>query len=204
MLSRALLCSWPGLRSSWEHGSWSGLATSLLFAVLLNFSLVVTFVWFETISPEARLGLWSALGAAWIGCSILAWRARAPETPEDKMIATVDLFRRAQGEYLQGNWVEAELQLLRLLEEHHEDCDARLLLATLYRHTRRYDEARRELAHLEQLDTAVKWRWEIAREQEELRESPDNGTEQANHETTEADEQPATVPFARPDIEQAA
>ena len=44
-------------------------------------------------------------------------------------------------EYLRGNWLEAESLLQRLIRESARDFDVHLLLATLYRRTRRYDEA---------------------------------------------------------------
>jgi cytochrome c-type biogenesis protein CcmH/NrfG len=51
------------------------------------------------------------------------------------------------------------------------------MLATLYRHTRRYDEAAKQLDRLDRLDEAVKWRWEIERERELLKRKAALGTE---------------------------
>jgi hypothetical protein len=76
-----------------------------------------------------------------------------------------DLFRSAQSEYLRGNWFQAEAILLRLLERDPRDAEARLLLATLLRHTKRFKEAREQLACLARFESAERWTEEIEREQ---------------------------------------
>jgi len=66
--------------------------------------------------------------------------------------------------------------------------DALLLLATLYRHTRRCDEAAKQLDRLDRLDEAVKWRWEIEHERELLKRraaSPRKNAESSDSEGTE-------------------
>jgi hypothetical protein len=188
MRARALLYFWPGLPALWDYGACTGLVTAVLFSVLLNFALVVTFIWFETITPVARSCLWWTLAIAWAGFAVRGLRT-TPRNSAAKMLGSLDLFCRAQGEYLRGNWVEAELQLVKLLDDNSADCDARLLLASLYRHTGRVDEALAQLRHLEQLDSAVKWRWEIEQERTLLRERQESTPEAA----TSAAEMPASL-----------
>jgi cytochrome c-type biogenesis protein CcmH/NrfG len=65
---------------------------------------------------------------------------------------------------LRGNWFETECVLAGLLRRDLRDVDARMMLATLYRHTGRIDEAVEELDRLERIDEAAKWALEIARE----------------------------------------
>jgi hypothetical protein len=60
--------------------------------------------------------------------------------------------------------------LVRQLKGQPGDVESRLLLATLLRHIKRYDEARRELAHLEKLERALPWQTEIAAERHWLDE----------------------------------
>ncbi|MDA1055475.1 MAG: hypothetical protein O3C40_34175 [Planctomycetota bacterium] len=43
------------------------------------------------------------------------------------------------------------------------------MLATLYRRTKRYDEATKQLDRLDRLDEACKWRCEIAQERDTLK-----------------------------------
>jgi predicted Zn-dependent protease len=78
--------------------------------------------------------------------------------------AVAGLFQRAQAEYLKGSWYEAEAVLEQLLRIRADDAEARLMLATLLRHTRRIDEAGQQLRILERLDAAGPWMVEIRRE----------------------------------------
>jgi hypothetical protein len=90
-----------------------------------------------------------------------------------------ELFSRAQVEYLRGQWFEAESLLLRLLRDDPADLEGRLLLATLYRHTRRSELARSQLDQIERFPHGVRWRWEIMQERSRL--------EAAEHEVSPAD-----------------
>jgi thioredoxin-like negative regulator of GroEL len=71
------------------------------------------------------------------------------------------LFRRAQAEYLQGDYFQAEATLTGLLAREPRDAEARLLLATLLRHTQRYEEAEDQLKQLSRFETAARWQIEI-------------------------------------------
>jgi cytochrome c-type biogenesis protein CcmH/NrfG len=81
------------------------------------------------------------------------------------------LFPQALGEYLKGNWYEAESICHQLLRGKVRDVEAQLMLATILRHTGRYAEARARLDDLQRLDDAAKWEWEIANELERLVEA---------------------------------
>ncbi|MCH2180662.1 MAG: hypothetical protein MK108_01530 [Mariniblastus sp.] len=78
------------------------------------------------------------------------------------------LFNRAQGEYLKGNWLEVERILKGRLKHSDRDVESRLLLATLYRHTRRPELARAELESLKRFDESVHWDFEIRNEFERI------------------------------------
>jgi hypothetical protein len=71
--------------------------------------------------------------------------------------------------YLKGNWFEAEYFLSGLLAANPRDVDAALMLATLLRHTGRFDEALEGLARLERCEDAERWHWEIGRERDLVR-----------------------------------
>ena len=49
----ALLCCWPGLPGLWYRGRWSSLALAIAFAVLLNLTIVSSFVWTGIFRDEA-------------------------------------------------------------------------------------------------------------------------------------------------------
>ena len=165
---RALLvatCFWPGLPRLWCRGEWPSLAAAVAFGGALNLVLVSSFVWPELLPSSLVLAGWLLVLAA---CSISALRAYR-SLPELLCVAGVDdrgLFIRAQGEYLKGHWYEAESSLQQLLSRSPHDVDAGLMLATLYRHTRRYDEALAWLERLDRLEAAERWQWEIARERQ--------------------------------------
>ena len=79
------------------------------------------------------------------------------------------LFQEAQTEYLKGNWQEAEDLLRRLLRRNSADVNAHLMLATLFRRTRRLEECQAQLRRMERFEASLKWQPEIDREQYLLR-----------------------------------
>jgi hypothetical protein len=156
---------WPGLPQLWYEGAWSALALAIGFGLLLNLLLAVTFVWIELLTPPLLTVGWLALGVLWL-LSVIGARGAVQRTMEPAQDeAGQDLFRSAQSEYLRGNWFQAEAILLRLLERDPRDAEARLLLATLLRHTKRFKEAREQLACLARFESAERWTEEIEREQ---------------------------------------
>ena len=81
------------------------------------------------------------------------------------------VFEEALEDYLKGNWFEAERKLNLLLRRDEHDLEARLLMATLLRHTKRFDDATHQLNLLVRLDGAHRWALEIHREGELLTEA---------------------------------
>jgi len=155
---------WPGLPQLWLDGAWSGLALAIGSAALLNLLLLSTFVWVELLAPPVLLVGWLAVGAVWIGSAGLAYLTGKRRGSDRQAASTEDLFRHALGEYLRGNWYEAETVLGRLLRCEPRDIEARLMLASLLRHTRRLQEARQQLIRLERLEGCEKWSLEIGTE----------------------------------------
>jgi hypothetical protein len=146
---------------------WSGLVLAAGFAVLIDWLLAASFVWVELLSPmDLRLG-WMAAGSLWGTAAILSagfGRATPGASSRDPV------FRGALKDYLQGNWFEAESALGRLLRRAPRDVEGRLLLATLLRRNRRYDEALDQLDRLERLRDAARWAREIAQERQRIAE----------------------------------
>ena len=159
---------WPGLPQLWLDGAWSGLALAVAAAGLLNVLLLSTLVWVEWFSPAlAKLG-WVATGGLWVGAAIFAAHAQAKSARQADN-PPQDLFRRAQAEYLQGDYFQAEATLAELLTANPRDAEARLLLATLLRHTQRIDEAEDQLRQLTRFETAARWQIEITSERARLK-----------------------------------
>jgi len=160
---------WPGLPRLWAHGDWVALFWAAVFAVLLNSALVVTWIWPELVSPTIRVALWLALAAVWLTATAwYAWRLRFETVSPQRLADLGELFRQAQVHYLGADWYQAEATLRRLLRADSQDVDSRLMLATLMRRTGRCDEARRELARLEQLERSEKWQLEIEQEHKKI------------------------------------
>ena len=169
---------WPGLVHLWVRGSWAGLALAIGFTALANLLAATALVWNEWLPPRVRWMGALALAVIWVAAWVEAradWRRWLSEWSEGESLPAVDAaqlsdewFRDAQRAYLAGDWVLAEKTLLRLLKQDSRDAEARLMLATLWRHEGRTDEASRELDRLERLETAAAWDYEIACERERI------------------------------------
>jgi hypothetical protein len=159
---------WPGLTQLWFSGAWWGLAIGCGFAWLLNLALVSTLVWTEWIDPWSRLGVWVLLLVVWAASVTLSFRQLLSDNPQQAAKTAEDLFRRAQREYLTGNWIKAEHLLTQLIANNGKDVDAHLLMASMLRRTGQVAEASERLRRLAAMDGADKWQSEIARERQLL------------------------------------
>ena len=163
---------WPGLPQIWKRGTWLGLAMAVGFAVLVNLSLMTSLIWSELTSPGMRIISWVLVGLIWLasaaasygwarasnGCGQDPSRQQGPEAPLAEGLQY----------YLQKNWFEAERVFRRLLRRNSRDTDAGLMLATLLRHTERFEEAKIQLQRLGRIDGSEKWDLEIRQEQRML------------------------------------
>jgi hypothetical protein len=161
---------WPGLPQVWAYGSWAGLAVAIGVAVVLDVLLLVSFGWSELLGPNWRTALWAVFGAAWIGASLWSLRDCRRRTVVGSPDPNADTFAEALGDYLRGDYYQAEHVLESLLRRNLRDVDARLMLATLLRRTGRLDEATQQLDTLARFEGAGKWELEIRRERELLAE----------------------------------
>jgi tetratricopeptide (TPR) repeat protein len=167
-LARWFTPLWPGLTQLWFSGAWWGLAIGCGFAWLLNLAVVSTVVWTEWLDPWSRVGVWILLLLVWAGSVTLSFRQLWTDNPEAAAKAAEDLFRRAQREYLTGNWIQAEQLLTQLLALDGKDVNAHLLMASLLRRTGQLAEAAERLRRLSTMDGTEKWRGEIDRERKIL------------------------------------
>lgn len=162
---------WPGLLLISRDGSWLGLAIAVGFTALLNLALASSILWSELFTEGLRSLIWAVVGGIWAVSAIFAsrWDSRKarPQNPSPRE----DSFALAMDHYLKGNWFEAEYVLSGLLAANPRDVDAALMLATLWRHTGRFDEAIEGLDRLERCEDAQKWLWEIGRERDLVRQA---------------------------------
>ncbi len=160
---------WPGLSLIWRHGSWLGLAIAVGFTALVNLALASSILWSELFTAGLRSLIWAVVGGIWALSAIFASRWDSREARPQNMPPREDSFALAMDHYLKGNWFEAEYLLSGLLAANPRDVDAGLMLATLWRHTGRLDEALEGLARLERCEDAKKWLWEIGQERDLVR-----------------------------------
>lgn len=171
-----LLCSWPGLPGLWYRGQWTSLLLAIGFSLLLNVALVSSFIWpwilgetFPAIAWPALIVVW--VTSTWVGQRRLPDLMAAPRGEKVAELRTGDtLFIQAQDEYLRGHWEAAAGLLERQLHQQPRDVEARLLLATLLRHRREFQQARFHLGELAKLDAATEWQFEMQQEHELLRQ----------------------------------
>ncbi len=180
-----LTCGWPGLPKLWLRGHWSGLLPAVAFAVLLNTTIVGSFIWPELLARRLVVLCWTLVGASWCLSVVLGYRQWLA-LQNNAAPSHEDLFLQAQAEYLRGHWFEAEARLRQLLLGDPRDADAHLMLATLFRHTRRYEQAERQLLLLERLDGAEKWSLEIDQERQQLKRLEEEPTKQVQAEQQDA------------------
>lgn len=159
---------WPGLPQLWQDGAWSALGLAVGSGVLLNLLVLSTFLWVELLAGRLVLAGWLVLGVLWAGSATASYHVQQTRKREPAGGSAEALFRESQSEYLRGNWFIAETILSRLLDHNPRDLEARLLLASVLRHTKRYKEASDHLARLERLEGAIRWQQEIAIERDRL------------------------------------
>jgi tetratricopeptide (TPR) repeat protein len=159
---------WPGAARIWQRGDFRGLVLAALFACALNVALLLAVVWPYWAPIEAKWASWLMVVTLWGAGgwesmkSRQAWQHAVDQDPQ------LDLFLAARAEYLKGNRTEAERCLVQLLQSNDQDIEARLLLATLYRHAQRWDDAKEQLRRLQRWRNAARWNMEIRREWERI------------------------------------
>jgi hypothetical protein len=149
------------------------LAVAVAAAALLNAVFLGTWFWTDLFAPGLRIISWVLLGTAWsVSVGYWAWADRPGQRRGSAPGKTGGrAFEEAQEDYLKGNWFEAERKLNLLMRRDEHDLEARLLMATLLRHTKRFDDATHQLNLLVRIDGAQRWALEIHREGELLMEA---------------------------------
>jgi hypothetical protein len=137
-------------------------------------AVIWSFAWLESRADWRRyLAEWKTMdladqrtvgaGTREVADSMGAMGTDEPEKQESEEQSN-RLYHAAQQQYLAGDWLRCEQLLRQLLKLDKRDIEARLLLATLWRHLDRTEEAARQLHQLERLEAAAPWSYEIAQE----------------------------------------
>jgi len=173
---------WPGLWRAWQ-GEWRGLALAVSFAIGLNVALLSSFGSADGLIgglPQRTVAVvsWLLVLGLWSWGLILARRGRlvVQATSDIDVELATEQLRQAQQEYLRGHWIEAETLLRRLLRENSRDMEAQLLLASVQRRTRQWNEAQKTLRVLQATGPAAgKWLMEIEAELARIDELENDG-----------------------------
>jgi hypothetical protein len=148
------------------------------FGAALNAALVTTFVWPEWFGAGGSqaatigmswlivLGLW-ALGWFWLRRVVAE---HLPTADRDTRNELERVFQQAQHAYLKGHWIETETLLRQALSADRSDVEARLLLASVQRRTKRWGEGRLTLQTLLDDEGTARWRPEIETELKRIAE----------------------------------
>jgi hypothetical protein len=161
---------WPGLPQICFYGSWSGLGLAIGAALALNALLLVSFGWTELIGANLRSTFWVAFAVVWIAA--IVWSSKqCRQKVAAGLESEADVFGRAVDCYLKGDVYQTEQTLEELLRRNVRDLEARLMLATLLRRVKRFDEAKQHLDTLAKFEGAGKWELEIQEERDLLAEA---------------------------------
>jgi tetratricopeptide (TPR) repeat protein len=169
-MMKLLIRLWPGLPGLFQYGRWSFLIVALFFALVLDGFLFLNFFWSEYITPTQRnVGL-GVLFLVWLFLGMIANQRMKFFENMRHSDSKSQKYNEAIVHYLQGNWFETEFTLKTILRKNPADIDALLMLATLYRHTKRPEEAIQTLLLLKKLEESRKWYVEIETEWARLRQ----------------------------------
>jgi len=153
------------------RGSWSALGVAVIAAALICAVMVGSFGWTELITSGVRNTLWASLAVVWCIAAIVSAVKLRYDAAKNEMGECENSFGQVVDLYLKGDYYQVEQLLNKLLKENPRDLDASLMLATVLRHTGRFDEESKQLDQLICFDGAEKWELEIQRERELLSEA---------------------------------
>ncbi len=178
---------WPGFNGVFRYGLWSQLAIALVFGALCQATLALDFLWCDFLSQFVKNSLHVGLFVSWVFLSVIASVRLKQYEKMRRSDSRGEAFLEAQTHYLRGNWFETECCLKKILKKNPLDADAILFLATLYRHVKRFPEAKRMLTALEKLDASYRWQYEIALEKKFLREDIEGDREESETDSASGD-----------------
>ena len=170
---------YPGYSGIVQYGHRAFLLIALGFALLVNAFLIVNFYWTALITTGQRNMFLAALFGAWVILTAIAafWQHRL--NSEAKVEPLDETFRQTICHYLRGDWFAAESQILPHLKRYPKDIEMLLLQATMYRHTKRYEEALLVLEKLQLFQDSQYWYAEIETEQALTTAAMDSETDSA-------------------------
>ncbi|MGI5832699.1 MAG: tetratricopeptide repeat protein [Thermoguttaceae bacterium] len=159
-----ILGLWPGLAGLVRYGRGIFLILAAGFGMLASITLFCCGYWTELIAPESKLWLAGGLAASWLLLTLVSAALSTLFSGQLAYDEGGDRYLMALDAYLAANWGDAEKIARAILRRNKRDPDTTLLLATLFRHTGRFDEAAEFFDRLEGMEEAGKWTREILAE----------------------------------------
>ena len=161
------ICLWPGLPRLWIRGDPQGILPALTATIAFNTLIILRFVYPEWLSPTIRSAGWLMV-AVWLIVVVRAAKELPLLIAPRRAAKQVDHFVEAQLSFLKANWLEAEKLLRKNLQVESRDPPALLMLATVYRKTKRFEAAAETLDLLDSLECGDNWRLESYGERQRL------------------------------------
>lgn len=167
-----LLKLWPGLDYLVRHGSFRAWLGAMFYAFFAMAVLCVTLVWDDIMPVQSRKVLLILFGITWLlGIFVShrfekAFQESQKQRKKDSVVN--DTLPLAQTEFLRQNYYEAEKLLRERLLKFPEDVPARFFLVSVLRRQKRLNDAREQLAILEQNPALELWALELYKEKELL------------------------------------
>ncbi len=168
--TKNILFLWPGAYGVIAYGRWKQLFISLAFSMPLLATLFSHCYWTDFPPHFIKQYYWFFFALTWIVLSICSYKDLHSYTQTKKYDEKGEAFLEAQTQYLHGNWFETECCIKNILKRNPGDVEARLFLATLLRHLKRYSEAQKALTELEKYEESSRWRYEILQERNAIQE----------------------------------
>ncbi|MDO5565655.1 MAG: tetratricopeptide repeat protein [Planctomycetia bacterium] len=165
----------------------------------MNTVLILNFYWTSLLPESWYKWTYISLGVAWLVLSAMSSAFSKRFESTRLLDSHGELYLEVLNHYLKGEWEKTECCAKAILRYNPNDVEVLLLLATLYRHTRRLDLAQETLARLQLLEMSDKWYFEIYSEKLFLNEllSPEDSSEETEEQVSEvvSEEFQPSIPF---------
>ena len=184
-LVKPLLILWPGATGVLRYGLWGHLGIAALFGLICQTVLFLNFYWVNFLSHFARMLALLGVLISWLFLSAVASSSLKKYEKMRNTDSEGEAFLEAQTHYLRGNWFETECCLKNLLKKNPYDVESLLMAATLYRHLKRFSDARKTLMTLEKIDASAYWQEEIEFEKKAIVEDENEEHEDSTDEEGE-------------------
>ena len=168
---------WPGLDYLVRHGSFRAWLGAMFYAFFAMVVLCVTLVWDDMMPAKSQKVFLALFAVSWLLGILVSHRFekafQESQKQRSKDSTANDTLALAQTEFLRQNFYEAEKLLRERLLKFPEDVPARFFLVSVLRRQKRVNDAREQLAILEQNPNLGLWVLDLFRDKEILQGDSD-------------------------------